>query len=317
MWGNPSVKPYPAFHANDDAETLRNAMKGLGCNNSKVIQVLCARTNGQRQEIARAFKTMYGKDLLDDLKSELHGDFEDVILALMERSPVYDARQLRKAMEGLGTREAILIEIMTTRTNAQIDELKYTYKQMYGSELEKDLIGETSGDFKRLLVSLCAGGRDESMHVDPVRANHDARKLYQAGEGRLGTDESTFNAILAAQNYAQLRLVFDEYQKVCNRSVEQAVQNEFEGDIRDGLLAVCTVVRSKPAYFATLLHNSMKGMGTRDGDLIRAVVSRAEVDMTDIRSAFEALYKQPLEKAIKDDCSGSYKDALVALVRGN
>lgn len=54
------------------------------------------------------------------------------------------------------------------------------------------------------------------MHVDPVRANHDARKLYQAGEGKLGTDESMFNAILAAQNYAQLRLVFDEYQKVIN-----------------------------------------------------------------------------------------------------
>lgn len=42
---------------------------------------------------------MYGKDLLSDLKSELHGDFEDLVLALMERPPVYDAIQLRKAME--------------------------------------------------------------------------------------------------------------------------------------------------------------------------------------------------------------------------
>ena len=50
--------------------------------------------------------------------------------------------------------------------------------------------------------------------VDGLRANQDARKLYQAGERRLGTDEVAFNAILAAQNFNQLRAVFDEYQKV-------------------------------------------------------------------------------------------------------
>lgn len=50
--------------------------------------------------------------------------------------------------------------------------------------------------------------------VDGLRANQDARKLYQAGEKRLGTDEVAFNAILASQNFNQLRAVFDEYQKV-------------------------------------------------------------------------------------------------------
>ena len=63
-------------------------------------------------------------------------------------------------------------------------------------------------------MSLCAGGRDEGNAIDGLRANQDARKLYSAGERRLGTDESCFNAILASQNFGQLRLVFDEYQKV-------------------------------------------------------------------------------------------------------
>ncbi|KHJ90063.1 Annexin, partial [Oesophagostomum dentatum] len=64
MLGTPSIRPVPNFNANQDAETLRKAMKGLGCNNSKVVSVLCARTNWQRQEIAKAFKVMYGKDLI-------------------------------------------------------------------------------------------------------------------------------------------------------------------------------------------------------------------------------------------------------------
>lgn len=148
MIGNPSLVALPGFNANTDAEVLRKAMKGLGCNNSKVIGVLCQRTNYQRQEISRAFKVMYGKDLIKELKGELHGDFEDLILALMDAPAVYDAKQLHKAMEGLGTKESVLIEIMTSRTNAQIQQVRDAYKALYKKDLEKDLIGETSGHFK-------------------------------------------------------------------------------------------------------------------------------------------------------------------------
>lgn len=123
-------------------------MKGLGCNNSKVISILCQRTNWQRQEISKAFKVMYGKDLIKELKGELHGDFEDLILALMDAPAIYDAKQLHRAMEGLGTKESVLIEIMTSRTNAQIQQVRDAYKMLFKKDLERDLIGETSGHFK-------------------------------------------------------------------------------------------------------------------------------------------------------------------------
>ncbi|CAE45742.1 Annexin [Caenorhabditis elegans] len=317
MIGTPSVFPVQGFNSNADAEVLRKAMKGLGCNNSKVISILCQRTNWQRQEISKAFKVMYGKDLIKELKGELHGDFEDLILALMDAPAIYDAKQLHRAMEGLGTKESVLIEIMTSRTNAQIQQVRDAYKMLFKKDLERDLIGETSGHFKRLLVSLCAGGRDESSQTDGLRANQDARRLLQAGEKRLGTDESTFNAILASQNFSQLRLVFEEYQKASNHSIEKAIEFEFSGDIRDGLLAVIAVIRNRPAYFAKLLHDSMKGLGTRDNDLIRLCVTRAEYDMGDIRNMFQSLYRTSLENMIKGDCSGAYKEGLIALVNGN
>ncbi|KAI1729772.1 annexin domain-containing protein [Ditylenchus destructor] len=313
--GTPTIKPNPNFNANHSAELLRKAMKGFGCDKNKVVQALCVCNNWQRQEVIKQFKVMYGKDLISELKSELSGDFEDLIMALMETPARYDAQQLRKAMAGIGTKESVLIEIMTTRSNAQVQELKYTYKQLYGKNLEHDLVGETSGHFKRLLVSLCAGGRDESWNVDPLRANQDARALYRAGEQRLGTDESTFNAILTSQNFHQLRMVFDEYQKVSNHTIEHAIQAEFSSDVRDGLLAIVKSIRNRAAYFAELIYNSMIGLGTRDTDLIRLIVTRSDIDLADIRNQYQAQYQTSLETAIVGDCRGAYKEGLITLVK--
>jgi len=85
---------------------------------------------------------------------------------------------------------------------------------VYHRSLEQDLEGDTSGTFRRLMVSLCNAGRDESMQTNTDAARADAQALLRAGELRLGTDESTFNAIFCQRNWAQLQLIFQEYQNL-------------------------------------------------------------------------------------------------------
>ena len=50
--------------------------------------------------------------------------------------------------------------------------------------------------------------------IDRNLAREDAQKLFQAGEKKLGTDESAFLSILAIRHYFQLRATFEEYVKV-------------------------------------------------------------------------------------------------------
>ena len=57
-------------------------------------------------------------------------------------------------------------------------------------------------------------------------------------------------------------------------------------------------VRDKSAFFAERLHDSMAGMGTKDRALIRIMVTRCEVDMVDIKNAFQAKYGKSLESFI-------------------
>ncbi|CAJ0593882.1 unnamed protein product [Cylicocyclus nassatus] len=377
-------------------------------NTDEVVEFLCSRTNWQRQEIAQAFQSLYGEELTKHLMSDFNADFKDIILALMEPTSVYDARQLHKAVKGMSTNESVLIECMTymtSRNNQQISEVRRVYKELYNVDPTKDLTVGNHG-LQDHLASLCAHGKADnfsslgtSKSCDFYRAreevatrnlhdinvqrtentynqrsavteeSHNVRehhintsnfssetRNYQAetsysnehhirteaglqyghpsqmynpyetrpsvtektyGDNRssVETDESLLSHILSAGSMQELRKIFDGYQKESMQTIEKAIESQFSGYIRDGLLAAVGVSRNKPAYFAKLLYEALNNRDSKINDLIRLIVSRSEYDMVDIRKQFQELYKTSLEEMIKAKCSGICKDVLVALVR--
>ncbi|CAI4230729.1 unnamed protein product [Auanema sp. JU1783] len=304
---------HPAMTAEKIDRALRAGEKDV------VVKTIVALSNGQRQLLREPYKLKYGKDIMTSLDKKFSGDLENAVLSLMDTPLDYDLKQLKQAMKGLGTDEAVLIEILGSRTPDQIRAIRAGYEREYGKQLEKEVASETSGEFKELLIALVTGSKDASHETNDAEAKDDAVRLFADGKGKFANKEgpSHFMKILATQNQYQLRKVFNYFEELSGNTIEKAIEKEFSGDLRQTYLTIARSAIDKQKFFAQQLYNSMKGLGTRDNDLIRVLVSRSEVDLELIKSEYKELYGKTLDESIKGDTSGLYRDTLLAIVQGN
>ncbi|XP_066509827.1 annexin A1-like [Hoplias malabaricus] len=312
-----TVKPALQFSASGDAAVLDKAIKAKGVDENTIIEVLAMRSNDQRQQIKAAYQQASGKPLEGALKSALKGELEDVVLALLRTPAQYDAQQLKLSMKGLGTDEDTLVEILASRTNKEIREIKKAYKDEFKKELEDDIKSDTSGPFRDALLALSKAARSEDRIVNVEQADNDARALYEAGEKRKGTDCKVFIDILTSRSPPQLKKVFEQYSKYSKVDVAKAIDMELKGDIENCLLAIVKCAGSKPGFFAEKLNMAMKGSGYRGKILTRIMVCRSEVDMVQIKQEYKKKYGKTLYQDILDDTKGDYERILLALCGSN
>ncbi|XP_033947412.1 annexin A3a isoform X1 [Pseudochaenichthys georgianus] len=312
-----TIKPKADFDAGDDTVALRKAIEGLGTKDKVLIDILTHRSSAQRQLICEAYLGATGRTLVEDLKGDTSGDFEDLLVALATPPAVYDCHEVMRAMEGAGTKDSVLIEIFASRSNQQIKALSDVYLEETEKMLTLDLKSEVSGDFSNALLLLAEGKRDDNTAVDADKAKEDAKTLYDAGEKKWGTDETKFVDILCNRSIPQLRQTLVEYKNISGKTLQQSIEGEMSGELEELLVAIVKCVKSVPAFFAERLYESMKGGGTDESTLNRIMVGRSEIDMLDIRAEFKKLYEYSLHSAIESDCRGKWEKSLIKMCGGD
>ena len=295
-------------------EILRKACQGLGTDEDAICQVIASTNNQERALIRRLYNQKYNEDLVSRLGSELSGDFKEAAMGSFMTPSEYDAYCLNGAMKGLGTREGILNEIIGSRTTPELQKIKQIYASNYNETLENAIIGDTSGDYQRLLLSLLQNQRSMNPTPDTLACQQDAAALYQAGEGKMGTDEATYGRIFTTRSPAELALINQYYKQNTGKGLLTAIDSEFSGDTKDLLNTIVRANVYPQGFYAKNIYDSIKGAGTNDSKLIRNICARDGVDLPLIRQAYQNDYNSDMLTDIQGDTSGHYRQILSALV---
>ncbi len=161
-----------AEQATTIARRLEDAMKGWGTDEEAIYGALAGRTAADMDEIRKAYKSSYNKNLDAELRDELN----DSELARVSQSmaPTADesklteaerlsaatdrakaaAAHLKEAMAGWGTEEDEIFNVLEGREPEEILAIQREYLALTGNHLDRDLQDELSGSDLRKALAL-------------------------------------------------------------------------------------------------------------------------------------------------------------------
>ncbi|XP_060594031.1 uncharacterized protein LOC132748437 isoform X2 [Ruditapes philippinarum] len=312
-----TVKPAKPFNPIEDSERLNEAMSGFGTDEDVVVDILPRRTNDQRQEIRAKYQDKYNKDLQKELESELRGDFEEIVLAMMMKPIDYTCHCLHEATKGLGTREGILIGVLSTKTGKELATIKNRYKELYGKDLQTEITQDVSGGMEDMFVEILKCEREQGDTVNAQEAKEDAKRLYKEGQISIDPTDEVFKSIIARKSRAQVRATFEEYKKLTGNDIYVGIQKALMGDNVEAYVGLARAVEDPVWFYAEALHGCFSGVGTNDTRLIRIIVARSEIDLADIKTKYKSLYNKTISERVEQECNGDYKKMLLAILGNN
>lgn len=302
-------------------------MAGVGTNDSKLIDIICARrTNAQMQEIVEYYpKIEPNTHLVDDIKNDTSFNFEKTLVAMVTDEATLDARLVKQAIQGWGTNERWLNEILCVRSAIQIKRMAVTYQDEFKKSVMDDIKDDVSGTVQDLYMKLLLSDRPNP--GSGSIASH-MKLLFESGEDRLGTNEKAFIDVLGGHDRAYVMQLAAEYKKQYKKSLRSVIRDEFSGDIRDALMVLVTPLDE---YWGKVLRNAMEGWGTDDALLIRVLVSQRQIKglFRNMEGKWDEYRNKPAKESrspdkkakptkglrewLGDELSGDYKDAIMKL----
>ncbi|XP_041815794.1 annexin A1-like [Chelmon rostratus] len=144
-------------------------------------------------------------------------------------------------------------------------------------------------------------------------ASSDASVLQAAIENR-DVDEDVIISVLVKRNNEQRQKIKVVYEASTGENLEKALKSALRSDLEDVSLALLMMPANFDAY---LLRKATKGLGTHEDVLVEILATRSNQEILELTRVFKEEYGTELEDVIKDETSGDFTNALLAMLKAN
>jgi annexin A7/11 len=291
------------------ADILRKAMKGFGTDEVALIRVLAPLDPLQVAAVRETYSKHIGRDLYRDVKSETGGYFEQGLLAIIEGPLMHDAQLLRDAVEGLGTKEWLLNDVLIGRSNADLNAIKNAYHHKFHRSLQRDVEGDLSLKTENLFTKVVSATRHEES--TPINAQY-----IESAAKSIHDTRASVCAIFAQSSDNELRAINQAFNARYTTSLEKHIDYHFSAHMKDALLYMLRTAIDPAMRDAVLLEEAMKGAGTKDYMLVARIVrlhwNRPHLDQ--VKRAYHHRFHRDLRDRVRDETSGEYEKLMLALL---
>eukprot|EP01034_Spumella_vulgaris_P028550 gene28550-35431_t len=208
-----------------------------------------------------------------------------------------DAAFIRDFSDGMSIDDANFLEIICTRTNAQLYAAMETFSATYKRDLPDVIKAKCSyKNYRDFVLKILECEHDESNQKYTIsEAKQLADELYAAGAARsIGIDPEPFIRILGNISNLQFEQINEYYPK---QQLLKDITTKTGGDFQ---LAILTRCADKFEYLAGRLETSMKGFSPNTECICRILGSLSRPHCVKVRDAYNRLgFKRTLEEALK------------------
>lgn len=295
-----------------DAEALKKAFHGWGTNEKAVIAILGHRNAAQRKLIWKAYEEKYQENFIKRLESELSGHFEKAMYRWIFDPADRDALLVNVAIKKVPDYR-VIVEMSCIKSPEDFLIVKRAYQIHYKRSMEEDVAAHTSGDMRKLLVALVGVHRYDGGEIDTKLAKSEADILNKAIKEKVLNHEEIIR-IISTRSKAQLRATRNHYKDAHGISISKHLAQHPANEFLSALRATIKCLTEPKKYYEKVLRNALKQKGTDEDALTRVIVTRAEVDLEEIKDLYYKRNSVTLENAVAKETSGDYKSFLLTLL---